>query len=74
MTAIEKLKETYITEAELASFLGVTEKRLRDLRSHHVQGKIEFIDHIKPTGRCKLYLYKDVLDYLNKCPKYLFKR
>jgi len=74
MTAIERIREEYITEDELAAFLGVDVKRLRDLRSHHVSGKTEFIDHIKPTSRCKLYLYKDVLGYLNKCPKFLFKR
>jgi len=66
-SAIEQLKEEYITEDELATFLNVDTKRIRDLRSHHVTGKQEFINHIKPTGRCRLYLYEDVLKFLENC-------
>ena len=71
-TAIERLRDEYITEEELASFLCVDTKRIRDLRSHHVTGKQEFIDHIKPTGRCRLYRYKDVLKFLENCEIYSF--
>jgi len=66
-TAIERLKDEYITEEELAEFFGVDPKRIRDLRSHHMTGKQKFIDHIKPTRKCKLYLYKDVLKFLENC-------
>jgi len=71
-SAIEQLKEEYITEQELAEFLSVDTKRIRDLRSHHVTGKQEFINHIKPTGRCRLYRYKDVYNFLLNCEIYSF--
>ena len=71
-TAIERLRDEYITEDELATFLNVDTKRIRDLRSHHVTGKQEFINHIKPTGRCRLYRYKDVLKFLENCEIYSF--
>ena len=64
MRAIDKIKELYINESELADLFNIDVKRLRDLRSHHVQGKIEFIDHIKPSQRCVLYRYEDVLEYI----------
>lgn len=63
MKAIDQLKEQYITEDELAEFLGVDTKRIRDLRSHHINGKQEFINHIKPTSKCVLYRHTDVLKY-----------
>lgn len=63
--AIDILKEEYITEQELAGFLNVDPKRIRDLRSHHVTGKQEFINHIKPTGKCVLYKVDDVVHWLN---------
>lgn len=65
--AVDKLKEHYLTEEELAQFLGVDTKRIRDLRSCHVNGKIKFIDHIKPTSKCILYDVNNVIDYLNEC-------
>ena len=64
--AIDKIKEQYITEPELAVLLSVDSKRIRDLRSYHVTGKQRFIDHIKPTGRCRLYKYEDVLKWLQE--------
>ena len=70
--AIDRLKEEYITEEELAEFLGVELKRIRDLRSHHIRGKHQFIDHIKPTSKCKLYKYEDVLFFLSTQTVYSF--
>ena len=64
MLAIDKIKEQFITEQELADLLNVDPTRVRDLRSHHVQGKKEFIDHIKPSSKCVLYHYKDVIKWL----------
>ena len=64
MKAIEKIREQFVTESELAELLGVDSKRIRDLRSFHVNGKTRFIDHIKPSGRCQLYRYEDVLSFL----------
>jgi len=65
MKAIDKIAELYISEIEMAQLLNVDPKRIRDLRSHHMQGKQEFIDHIKPTGKCVLYKLQEVLDWLN---------
>ena len=65
ISALERLKEEYLTETELAEFLNVDTKRIRDLRSHHLTGKAEFIDHIKPTSKCILYRYEDILKWLN---------
>ena len=64
MRAIDKIREQYITKIELAELLNIDAKRIRDLRSHHVTGKLQFIDHIKPSGRCRLYKYEDVLAWL----------
>jgi len=72
MKAIDRLREEYITEEELANFLGVDTKRIRDLRSHHLNGKFEFIDHIKPTSKCILYYLEDVLKYLHNCKDFSF--
>ena len=66
MRAIERLREKYITEEELAELLNVDIKRLRDLRSHHLRGKSEFINHIKPSGKCVLYAYMDVVKWLKE--------
>lgn len=63
ISAIERLTEEYLTEEQLAAFLNVDTKRIRDLRSYHLNGKCEFIAHIKPTSKCILYKYKDVLAY-----------
>ena len=65
MRAIEKIREEYISEEELAKFLGVDTKRVRDLRSNHVTGKRLFIDHIKPSSKCILYYFADVMMWLN---------
>jgi hypothetical protein len=64
MRAIDKLKEQYITEDELASFFSVDTKRIRDLRSYHINGKKRFIENIKPTSKCILYRYEDVVAFL----------
>jgi hypothetical protein len=62
--AIDKLRENYLTENELAEFFNVDAKRIRDLRSYHVNGKCRFIEHIKPTSKCILYRYEDVVAFL----------
>jgi len=62
--AIDTLKEKYLTESELAGFLNVDTKRIRDLRSHHMNGKHKFIECIKPTSKCILYRLDDVIEYL----------
>ncbi len=67
ISAMDRLREEYITEDELAEFFGVDPKRIRDLRSYHVTGKQRFIDHIKPTSKCKLYKYVDVMKFLEEC-------
>lgn len=72
MRAIDIIKEQYISEQELADFLNVDTKRIRDLRSHHITGKREFINHIKPTGKCILYRVQDVLDWLDASNSYSF--
>jgi len=60
-TGIEKIREHYITEQELAHFLGVDVRRIQDLRS---QGK--FISrHFRPTSKCRLYAVSDVLGYID---------
>lgn len=64
MRAIDVLKEQYLTEDELAAFFGVDSKRIRDLRSYHVNGKARFIECIKPTSKCSLYKLEDVIEYL----------
>ena len=64
MKAIDIIKETYVSEAELVELLNVDSKRLRDLRSNHVTGKRAFINHIKPTSKSILYRVEDVLAYL----------
>ena len=64
MLAIDKLKEKYISEYQLAELLNVDTKRIRDLRSYHVQGKIEFINHIKPSNKSVLYRLEDVEKWL----------
>ena len=69
---LEYIQEMYISEQELASFLGVDPKRIRDLRSYHVQGKAKFIDHIKPTSKAILYERAKVLDYLKNQKVYSF--
>ena len=72
MRAIDRIRDMYITENELAELLNVDTKRIRDLRSFHVTGKEEFIDHIKPSGKCRLYHFEDVLKYLQKCEIQVF--
>ena len=72
MKAIDVVREMYITENELVSLLKVDPKRLRDLRSHHTQGKEQFINFIKPSGKQVLYLLEDVIEYLECCPKLSF--
>ena len=72
LSAIERLKEEFLTETELADFLNVDTKRIRDLRSHHVTGKSEFIKHIKPTAKCVLYRYADVHNWLGTLDNFSF--
>jgi hypothetical protein len=63
-SGMNTIKMQYITESELSELLNVDTKRIRDLRSNHVQGKQEFIDHIKPTSKSVLYRLQDVFKYL----------
>jgi len=72
MAFTEQFKEEYVTEAELAVALGVDTKRLRDLRSHHTNGKQKFITHIKPTSKCILYRTEDVMNWLRDSKLYSF--
>jgi hypothetical protein len=59
------IKNSYVTEEELAEILRVDTKRIRDLRSHHVNGKQQFINHIKPTSKCIFYRVEDVMNFLS---------
>jgi len=68
MKAIDTIKEMYVTEKELADLLNVDSKRIRDLRSHHNTGRAEFINHIKPSGKQRLYRIEDVVQFLKDCP------
>ena len=67
MKAIDRIGEVYITENELVELLNVDSKRVRDLRSNHITGKVKFINHIKPTSKCILYPLEEVLTYLENC-------
>jgi hypothetical protein len=73
MRAIDQIRELYVTEEELADLLNVDTKRIRDLRSNHNTGKEKFIDHIKPSGKCRLYPISAVMDYLDSLPVIEFK-
>jgi hypothetical protein len=64
MRGIDLIKNQYITENELSELLNVDAKRIRDLRSNHITGKREFIDHIKPTSKSILYKLENVFKYL----------
>lgn len=71
MAIKEYMKEEYVTEEELIQILGSSPERIRDLRSHHINGKQEFIDHFKPAKSCILYLTEDVKKFLQR-EKYSF--
>ena len=62
----------YVTEKELAKLLDVSPERMRDLRSHHVQGKQEFIDFVKPSNKVVLYEKINVVNWLNNLKGYSF--
>jgi len=66
MKAIDRIKEQFISEEELANLFNVDPKRIRDLRSHHMRGKQRFIDHYKPSGKSVLYRYEDVLEWIEQ--------
>ena len=72
MNAIDTIRMQYITESELSELLNVDTKRIRDLRSSHINGKREFIDHIKPTSKSILYRIQDVFIYLENQKIYSF--
>jgi len=72
MRGIDVVKSQYITEGELSELLNIDTKRIRDLRSNHMTGKREFIDHIKPTSKSILYRLEDVFKYLNAQTVYSF--
>lgn len=73
MKAIDKVREQYITEDELAQFLGLTKESLRDLRSHHRTGKQEFIPFRKLSNKCIVYEIDDVMNYIFSSPVFDFK-
>ena len=64
MTFAEEFKEKYVTEVELALMLDVSPERMRDLRSHHINGKAEFINFRKPSNKVVLYSKIDVQNWL----------
>jgi hypothetical protein len=72
VSAFDEVKQMYVTEEELASLLGVESKRVRDLRSYHLQGKQRFINHIKPTSKCILYEKQEVIGWLKDQKVYSF--
>ena len=72
MRGIDVVKKIYVTEGELSELLNIDTKRIRDLRSNHMTGKREFIDHIKPTSKSILYRLEDVFKYLNAQTVYSF--
>ena len=72
MRGIDVVKKIYVTEGELSELLNIDSKRIRDLRSNHITGKREFIDHIKPTSKSILYKFEDVLKYLDSQTVYSF--
>ena len=72
MRGIDTIKMQYITETELSELLNVDIKRIRDLRSGHITGKQEFINHIKPTNKSILYRFQDVFTYLGNQKVYSF--
>ena len=71
-SAYERIKEHYMTESEVADLLNIDTKRIRDLRSYHVNGRERFIDHIKPSSRCPLFKVEDVFVYLENQRKHSF--
>jgi len=72
MTFTEELQERFVTESELAKLLDVSPERMRDLRSHHVQGKQKFIDFIKPSNKVVLYEKINVTNWLNDLQDFSF--
>lgn len=66
MAIADYMKEQFVTEAELMVILGCSPERIRDLRSHHINGKQNFIDHFKPAKSCILYLTEDVKKFLER--------
>ncbi len=64
-TISDEISDKYVTEEELAVILRVDTKRIRDLRSHHINGKQPFIDHVKPTNKCVLYRVEDVMKFMD---------
>jgi hypothetical protein len=64
MRAIDQIREQYITEVELATLFGVAPERVRDLRSAHKNGKIEFIPVSDVSAKEHLYHIDDVLAYI----------
>ena len=71
-SAYQRIKEKYLTEGEVADLLGLDTKRIRDLRSYHVNGKQRFIDHIKPSSKCQLYRVEDVFVFLENQRRHFF--
>lgn len=64
----EYIKEYYVTEEELGQIMDVSPERLRDLRSHHVQGKQKFIDFTKLSHKRVVYHFSNVIEWLNDQP------
>jgi len=69
MSAFEKfIDENFVTEEQLGKLLDVSPERLRDLRSHHVQGKQKFIDFIKLSHKRVIYGMNDVRNWMLEQP------
>ena len=63
-SALEKVKQEYLTEAELVAVLGVKMERVRDLRSNHNTGKKAFIAPHSVSAKAHLYHIDDVLAFI----------
>jgi hypothetical protein len=73
MRAIEQIREQYLTEVEVANLFGVAPERIRDLRSAHKNGKLEFIPVSGVSAKEHLYHINDVLAFIEsrKCAPFV---
>ena len=66
VTAVDIVKNKYMTQEELAKLLNITTERIRDLRSNHATGKAEFMVSYQPTSKAVFFDVNDVLEYIHK--------
>lgn len=64
-SAIEQIRQEFLTQHELAALLNVTPERIRDLRSKHKK-EGGFIDSYQPTSKCALFHIDDVLCFIRE--------